>query len=147
MAQRKTALRLRMGKAGRIEIKPQILFLCPTRPGFKVPGFDPVSVDWFFSKIAVHRVQVDAVTAGNKRKNLFQIALKLRDRSGFAGIISGDCQTSAVKRRPGRLESAHIVTLPTMNRQRDPAQRLWSLANLSGHANRSQPAPTGHGLH
>ena len=73
MRQRGTVGRFRMRKTRWIEVEAEAVLLRPRNPVGKILRLDGVAVYFFAAELAVERVQVQTVFAGNERISFFQI--------------------------------------------------------------------------
>jgi hypothetical protein len=81
-------------------------------------------------------VQVQAVLAGDQAQGLLDIGPQLIGGPSFAGIGAGGHDAAAAESF-GTLESADVVALPAMQRNRDPAEPVHRLFRI--HAQRGIP--------
>ena len=84
LGEREAVGRFGMREAGRIEIHADAATLGPVDPALEMLGRDLVAVDALAAELAVERVQVEAMLAGNQRIRFFEIGPQLVGRAGLA---------------------------------------------------------------
>src|SRR5208283_710150 len=82
--QRETAGGLGMREAGGIEIHADADGFGPVNPALEMFGADLIAVHFFAAEIAVKRVQVEAMLAGNERQRLLGVGTEFLRGAGFA---------------------------------------------------------------
>ncbi len=126
-----------MGWAKQVALKSSFRFsmLGPFDPAAEVLGFDGVAVDGKVAELAVHRVEVDPVPAGDEGEGLLEVGPELVDGAGPARIRPGDLKAAAGQAAGLALEAAHVVALPAVDRQGDrlqAGQRLFRIDAVLG---------------
>jgi hypothetical protein len=111
--QREAVGRLGMREAGGVEIQADADFLGPVNPVLEMLRLDFVAVHFLAAELAVERVQVEAVLAGNERQRLLGVGAQFVRRAGLAGIIAGGDEAAA-ERAAEIFKAAHVVALPAM---------------------------------
>ncbi len=99
------------------------LGLGPVQPCGEVLGAQLVALDALPAGLGVHRVQVQAVPAGDHAIGRVQVAAQLIARAGLAGVVAGGGDAAA-KRLAAVLEAGHVVALPAVQAQRDIRQQI-----------------------
>ena len=133
-----------MCEARRVEVEAEPVGFGPGNPVLKVRDFDFVAVHLLAAKFAIHRVEIDAMLAGNQRQRLLQIHSKLVGSTRLAGVFAGDgqpaagigpCQTLSRTRQSfvGMFfEAADVITLPAVDRDGNLRERFERAGH--GHA-------------
>src|SRR5882672_4141961 len=110
-----------MREARGIEVKAEAVGFRPVDPVPEVAGFDFVAIHALAAALAINRVQIHAMFAGDQRKGLLDVGAQLVRRARPAGVMTGDGKAA-----PGRdaeiFETANVITLPAMERDRDPGE-------------------------
>ena len=76
-------------------------------------GADFVAIHLLAAEIAVERVQIETVFAGNQRQRLLGIGAEFLRRARLAGIIAGGDESAA--ECPAEIfKAAHVVALPAV---------------------------------
>ncbi len=88
-----------------------------------------IAVHALATGFGVKGVQVHSVFAGNQKKGLLQISPQLVRCSRLAWIIAGDRQAAA-EFSAGVLESAHVISLPAMERDGDSGELFQCLVGV-----------------
>ena len=116
--QREAVGRQGMREIRGIEIQTEPVLFGPGDPVLEMFGRDFVAIHFLAAKLAVEGVQVQAVFAGHKRQRQVQISAQFFRRAGLARIVAGHGQTVA-QRAAGVFETAHIIALPAVQRNRN----------------------------
>ena len=110
--------RQRVGEIGRVEVHADPPGLRPVDPASEMFGLESVALDLPAAGLGIAGVEVQAMRAGQERQRLVQVGPELVGRAGLAGIMAGDRQAAA-ELLAGVLESADVVALPAVQRDRD----------------------------
>ena len=121
---------LGMGEAGGVEVELELLFIGPVDPAAEVVGLDLRAVDRAAAELAVNGVQVQPMGPRDEGESPVEILAELGRRAGFAGMVPRHLQAAAGERTPPLFESAHVVPLPAMNRERDFLQGFEGLLGV-----------------
>ena len=97
--------------------------LGPVDPPLEVRGLDLVALDFLSTGLGIAGVEVEPVRAGDQRQRLVQVGAQLIGRARLARIIARHRQ-SAADRFAGVLETADIVALPAVQRDRNLGEPL-----------------------
>lgn len=121
MGESETVCRLRVGETSGIKVHAHAVRFRPVDPAAEMLRLDFITIDLFAAELAVECVEIQPVLTGDERKRLVEVRPELICGAGFSGMISrhGDATTKAFA---GVLEAADIITLPTMQRDRDLRQ-------------------------
>ncbi len=111
--------RFGMRKIRLVEVHSQAVGLGPIDPTLEVAGLDFVTVDEFSAVVEIGSVQTQPVLAGNHAERFLDVGAKLADGAGLARIIAGGLNASARELRAGSFEAAHVVSLPTVQGNRN----------------------------
>ncbi len=122
MRERETIRRLRVGEAGGVEIHAHAVGFRPVDPAFEVFGLDLVAVHLFAAELAVERVEVEAVFAGDERERRVEVRAEFIGRAGLAGVVAGH-RDAAAEAFAGVFEAADVIALPAVERDRDAGER------------------------
>ena len=104
-----------MRKTSRIKIQTKSAFLRPRNPVGEMFRFNRVAVHFPAAKLAIERVQVQTMFAGNERQRFVEVGAKFFRRARLAGIISRDREAVA-ERATDIFKTAHVVALPAVQR-------------------------------
>ena len=85
-------------------------------------GLDLVAIDLFAAELAVERVQVQAMFAGNERERLVEIGPEFIRSARLAWVIAGHGDTTA-KTFTGVFKASYVIALPAMQRDRNAGER------------------------
>ncbi len=102
-----------MREAGGIEVQAEAIGFRPADPIQEVLGFDFVAVHAFAAELAINRVHVHAMFAGNQRKGLFDVGAQFVRRARLAGVIARYGK-AAPERVAEVFETADVIALPAM---------------------------------
>ena len=120
----------RVGKVARVEIHSHSLLFAPVDPTLKLRGRIFVAVDFFASQIRVAGMEIEAVFTRNEREGLVEIGAELCDRTGFAGVVAGGLNSTTRETSVGFFKPSDIVTLPTMEGDRNGFQVFEGLLGI-----------------
>ena len=113
----------RVRKECRVEVEANPQIPGPIDPSAEMLRSNPVALDLAAAEVAVRRVQVEAMFPGNERERLGRVLTQFISGAGFTGIVPGRREAAADLRRR-RFESADVVSLPAVNRDRHGRERL-----------------------
>jgi len=116
----------RMGEAGRVEIEPHAPVLAPIDPGLELGDGVAVAVESFGDRIGVGGVEVEAVGARDAREGVVEIGPEFGGCARFARVIPGGLDASAGEGGVRLFESADVVALPAVERDRCGGKRRKS---------------------
>src|SRR5437773_12100612 len=105
--------RLRMGKAGRVEVEPYPKRLRPVDPAGEMFRADRVALDASSAELSVERVQVEAMRPRNEGQRLRGVAAELVWSTRLAGIIASRRQ-APTQPAVRLIETPDIVSLPAV---------------------------------
>ena len=123
MRECETARGLGMREARWVEIEPDALGLGPINPVLEMLRLDFVAVHFLAAELAVKRVQVQTMLAGDEGERPVEVGAEFVGRAGFAGIISRG-HNAAGERAAEILEAADVVALPAVERDGDFGELL-----------------------
>ena len=123
MRQRKAAGGFGMRKACGIEVQADTEGPGPCDPVAEMARLNFIAIHFLTAELAVTRVQIEPVRAGNERECFRRVGAQLIRRAGFAGIIPRG-HDAAGERPIEILKAAHVITLPAVQRDRDFGKRL-----------------------
>ena len=106
---------LGMREASRIEVEAEAVRFRPVDPVHEVVDFDFVSVHALAAELAINRMQVHTMFAGDKRKGLFDVGAQFIRCARLAGVVARDGK-AASERAVTILEPAYVVALPAVKR-------------------------------
>ena len=105
----------RVREAGRVEIEAvQAAGLGPVHPRGEMPRLDGVAVHEFAGEVAVDGVEIQAMAAGQKLVDEIEVAAKLVEGAGLAGVVAGGLDATPRESGVGFFKAADIVALPAM---------------------------------
>jgi hypothetical protein len=88
-----------------------------------VSRLDVVAINLFPPKLAVDRVKVESMPAGNQRQSFGRIGAQLVGSAGFARLIAR-CDDAATQLASTLLKAAYVIALPTLQRDWDFGELL-----------------------
>ena len=105
-------------EAGRVKVEPvEFLRFCPIDPPFEMLGQDFIARNLFSLVFEIDGMQIKAVLSRNQRERLFGILAQFIGSTGFPRIVPGR-KNSPARQTGSRLESANVIPLPAMQRNR-----------------------------
>ena len=122
MGERESTSRFGMREERRVEVQAQAARLGPIDPTREMFGRQFVPLDGLAPSLSIHRMQIDAMRAGDQRQRLGQIAAEFIAVASLTGVVPGRGQT-AVQLAAAGFESAAIVALPAMDGHRNRRER------------------------
>src|SRR6266699_2710358 len=102
-----------MREARGIEVETEAVGFRPADPIREVGGIDFVAVHALAAELAVNRVQIHAMFAGDKRKGLFDVGAQFIRRARLAGVVARDSK-AGTERAAEVFETAEVIALPAM---------------------------------
>jgi hypothetical protein len=88
--------------------------LGPIHPGGEMLRLDGVAVHEFAGEVAVDGVEIQAMAAGQKLVDEIEVAAKLVEGAGLAGVVAGGLDATPRESGVGFFKAADIVALPAM---------------------------------
>ena len=112
-----------------LKSRPRPIFFAHEIQPLKCLGRDFVAIHFFAAELAVERVQVQTMFAGNQRIRFFQIGTEFVRRARLAGMIAGGDQ-SAAERAAEIFKATHVVALPAVERNRYLREHFQRAVNV-----------------
>ena len=124
--------RFRVCEAGGVEVHAHAIGFRPIDPGGEMGRFDFIAIHFFAAELAVERVQVEAVFAGDEGKRLVEIRAEFFRCPGFAGVVARHRDATA-ETFAGVFKATHVIALPAMKRDWNAGERGHGGLGIDAH--------------